>query len=113
MLADLGCFAVGACLLVCRTGGLEAGIALHSVNNVLLFAAVIGFGGWQEAFVDTDTTSTPAAFAVSALAEVAAVALLWGQARRRGIGHRYHPAGMRTGERPRPVSAGFVAVHVP
>ncbi|MBN9607253.1 MAG: CPBP family intramembrane metalloprotease [Actinomycetales bacterium] len=36
-LADVGLFGLAACYLVWRTGGLEAGIAWHSVNNIVSF----------------------------------------------------------------------------
>jgi hypothetical protein len=48
----------GACSLADR-GGLEAGIAMHAVNNVLTFFVVVIFGGWSQAFVGTQTSGTP------------------------------------------------------
>ena len=48
---SIGCFAMAAGIAAYRTGGLEAGIAMHAVNNVLAFGAVLIFGGWDEAFV--------------------------------------------------------------
>ena len=51
ILGSIGCLAVAAGIAAYRTGGLEAGIAMHAVNNVLAFGAVLMFGGWDEAFV--------------------------------------------------------------
>lgn len=110
ILADLGCFAVGACVLAWRTGGLEAGIALHSVNNVLLFVVVVVFGGWEEAFVTEQTTSTPLAFAVSAAIEVAVVALLWWQAGRAGVRRTSSPPPSPTRPALGSGSTGFLAL---
>ncbi|KGN39500.1 CPBP family intramembrane glutamic endopeptidase [Knoellia subterranea] len=89
---ELGCFAVAGCWLAWRTGGLEAAIALHVVNNLLITFTGILLGGLDESYVDTTSTGSP----VSALMNVAATALvtavlLW-LARRRGIA----PRGWRT-----------------
>ncbi len=41
---DRFAFGLIAGILVVRTGGLEAGIALHALNNLVAFALAIGFG---------------------------------------------------------------------
>lgn len=119
VLADLGFFALVATAMVWRTGGLEAGIALHALNNTLLFVAVLGFGGWEESFVDGQTTSTPGAFGVSAGLQLLALALVWWQARRGTIDPRYRsplPVPAAGPGWPGPAegsySSGFVAGHV-
>ena len=48
-----------------RTGGLEAGIAMHAINNLLAFGTVLTLGGWEEAFVGPTTEGTPAIFLLS------------------------------------------------
>ena len=46
---DIGSLAVAACWLAWRTGGIEAGIALHVVNNLAVtFAVGILLGGLEE-----------------------------------------------------------------
>lgn len=101
VLANIGCLTVAACLATWRTGGLEAAIALHAVNNVLAFAAVILFGGWQDAFVGADTEGTLGQFAVAAVVHGLALALIWWQAGRVGLPHLSRPAS------PAPPPAAF------
>ena len=74
-----------------RTGGLEAAIVIHAVNNVLTLGSVILFGGWEEAFVDTETTGTPMMLLVTLLVEGGALALLLWQAKRAGVQSLYQP----------------------
>ena len=75
-----------------RTGGLEAGIAMHAVNNVLAFGVVLLFGGWEEAFVGTDTKGAPAVLILALLVHGGALALILWQARRIGLQTVYRPA---------------------
>ncbi|GAA2092525.1 CPBP family intramembrane metalloprotease [Microlunatus panaciterrae] len=91
VLADLGLFAVVAAIATWRTGGLEAGIAIHAVNNMSVFFTVILFGGWEDAFVGENTTSTPLALGISALVNGVALALILWQAKRAGIQRLYQP----------------------
>jgi membrane protease YdiL (CAAX protease family) len=92
VLGDIGCFAVVACLATWRTGGLEAGIALHAVNNLLAFFVTIVFGGWQNAFVGADTKGTPVQFGLSLLVHGIALALIWWQAGRQGLPYLSRPS---------------------
>lgn len=91
VLADLGLFALVAAVATWRTGGLEAAIVIHAVNNVSIFFVVILFGGWEDAFVGADTTSTPQALAVSAVVTGAALAVILWQAKRQGIQRLHQP----------------------
>lgn len=83
--ADLAVFALIAGLLTWRTGGLEAAIALHAVNNVIALGSALLLGGFGDGFVDSDTAGSPAQF-VSALAvQGIACWLLWRQAGKAGL----------------------------
>lgn len=91
VLADLGFFAAAATILVWRTGGLEAGIAIHAVNNVMIFILVITLGGFEDAFVGAETTGTWQAALTTLVVQGAAVALIVWQAKRVGLDRRYRP----------------------
>ena len=91
VIADLSLFALTAGILTWRTGGLEAAIVIHAVNNVAAFFVVILLGGWQQAFVGADTKSTFSAFAVSLLVHAVVLTLILWQAKRAGIERRYLP----------------------
>lgn len=89
---ELGSLAVAGCWLAWRTGGLEAVIVLHIVNNLLIMAAGILFGGLEESFVDGTSEGSPVSAAMNAVATAIVTVLLLWLARRRGIA----PAGWRT-----------------
>jgi membrane protease YdiL (CAAX protease family) len=59
IMLDLAITAVVCCLLAARTGGLEAPIAMHALNNVVGMAGAVFFGGWAEGFVDEHARGTP------------------------------------------------------
>ncbi|MCA0307378.1 MAG: CPBP family intramembrane metalloprotease [Actinobacteria bacterium] len=61
--------------LAMRTGGLEAGIALHVVNNLLTFGYAALSGTMVETFSDRQATWASLAWAVGGFAASAAVAL--------------------------------------
>lgn len=90
--ASVGLFAVVAAWLTWRTGGLEAAIALHIVNNLMIF--LLG----SVAVVDANATSgSPVDLLGSAAAMLvfAVVADRW--ARRRGITRTASPAAVARG----------------
>ena len=91
ILGSIGCFAVAAGVAAYRTGGLEAGIAMHAVNNMLAFGVVLVVGGWEEAFVGADSQGTPAVLLLSVLSQGGALALVLWQAKRHGIQSRFQP----------------------
>lgn len=91
VVGDLAVFALTAGIATWRTGGLEAGIAIHAVNNVGLFFVVILTGGWEDAFVGQSTKSTFSAFAISLVVHALALTLILWQAKRAGIERRYLP----------------------
>jgi uncharacterized protein len=92
VLGSIACFAVVSGLAAWRTGGLEAGIAMHAVNNVLAFTAVVLFGGWSEAFDKTETTGTPVMLLVAVVVNGCALALILWQAKRVGLQRYYQPS---------------------
>lgn len=97
ILIDLGGIAVACVYLTWRTGGLEAAVALHTTNNVVVFFLGILTGTVSESYVDNTTTGTPEQALVSvAVSALATVLLLW-QAKRVGV-HRAVPASV--GARP-------------
>lgn len=91
ILADLAAFSVAATVMTWRTGGLEAAIVLHTVNNIGISVITTLIGGWDEAFVGEETRGTPLTFTVSLVLNAIAVALVWWQARRTGIDRFYRP----------------------
>jgi uncharacterized protein len=93
---SIGCMAIAAGVAAYRTGGLEAAIAMHAVNNVLAIGAVLMFGGWDEAFVGADTQGTPAVLVLAILVHGGALALILWQARRHGIQSHYQPQVVST-----------------
>lgn len=82
---DLAVFACAASYLTWRTGGLEAAIALHIVNNLLAIGLSIFLGGFESGFVSEDTTGSPVQVLVSLVVTSIAVALVLWQARRGDI----------------------------
>lgn len=110
--ADLAVFAVASCILLWRTGGLEASVALHASNNITIMIATILFGGWDQAFVNANSQGSPLAPLVTLVVNAIAVTLILWQAKRRGIQRIYRPAALppqrvrarrcRTGPRRRP-----------
>lgn len=88
VLIDLGSFATAAVLLTWRTGGLEAAVALHIVNNVIVLVLSILTTGLQDAFVSPDTTSDPVTTVVSVVALTITSSVIWWLAGRRGVARR-------------------------
>ena len=105
ILGSIGCLAVAAGIAAWRTGGLEAGIAMHAINNLLVFGAVLTLGGWEEAFVDPATEGTPAIFLLSVGVHAIALALILWQARRVGLQRQYQPKLPTAPASPTPVAA--------
>lgn len=91
ILLDLGVFGAAASLVTWRTGGLEAGIAIHAVNNVSLFVVTTTVGGYADSFVETDTTGDPVSVLWTIAIQAIAVALILWQARRAQITRVFTP----------------------
>jgi hypothetical protein len=92
ILIDLGSFAAAMVLLTWRTGGLEAAVALHMVNNVIVLILSILTTGLQDAFITTDTTSDPVTTVVSFVALSITTAAIWWLAGKRGVARRTAPS---------------------
>jgi len=92
VLGSIGCLAVAGCLATWRTGGLEAAIAMHAVNNILVFFVTVLLGGWANAFVGADTTGTFLQFALSVVVHGIALALIWWQAKKHDLPYLSKPA---------------------
>lgn len=88
VLLDLGAMAVAACYLTWRTGGLEAAIVLHVVNNMVITIGLTLLGGLQDAYVTEETTSSASGGGVSVAATVVITLVLLELAKRSGIAPR-------------------------
>lgn len=85
ILLDLGVFAVAAVILTWRTGGLEAAVALHVVNNVVIIVFGTLTGLDKESYVTDAAQGDPLSTLLSAtVVTLATVLLLW-QAKRAGV----------------------------
>jgi uncharacterized protein len=91
ILGTIACLGLAAGIATWRTGGLEAAIAIHAVNNVLSFVVVMIFGGWSKAFVGPQTTGTPMMLVLALAVSGIALGLVLWQAKRAGIQPNYQP----------------------
>ena len=82
---EIGTLAVFGCYLAWRTGGLEAVLVIHIVNNVLITVTGALFGGLEESYVDTTSTGSPLSALSAVLATGVVTAVLLWLGRRRGI----------------------------
>ena len=85
IVAELSSLAVFGCYLAWRTGGLEAVVVIHVVNNLLITVTGALLGGLDESYIDPTTTGSPVSAAMSVVATALVSALLLWGARRRGI----------------------------
>lgn len=85
ILLDLSAFAVAAVWLTWRTGGLEAAVALHVVNNVVVIAFGNVVGTVTDSYVDPSTSGSPLTSLVSVVFSAGCAALLGWQATRAGV----------------------------
>lgn len=77
-------FGMVACLLVWRTGGLEAAIAMHTVNNLISFYALVLTGQIDQPIQMTNVSGGPEML-LPILAGVVVVLILNAWRRRRGV----------------------------
>ena len=92
IIIELGTLAVAGCWLAWRTGGLEAVIVLHVVNNVLIMVTGILLGGLEASYVSGESEGSPVSAGMNVVATALVTAVLLWLARRRGIA----PRGWRT-----------------
>lgn len=83
-------FGLVAGTLVLLTGGLEAGIAMHVLNNLFAFGLALAFGDMTESLTPTDGTWW--AIPVTLTQSLCYLLLTWWAARRLGIAGRADPA---------------------
>ncbi len=83
LFADRFGFGVVASILVWRTGGLEAAVAVHALNNMVIFVPTVLTGGLADALLVTDATF--AQFALDMVALSLLVVVLDRLARRRRL----------------------------
>lgn len=88
---DLMGMATGMVILTWRTGGLEAAVVLHAVNNLFAIGYAILFGNLADSFIGTDTKSDAATTLVSWAAVAVATGMLLGLARWRGVERTVRP----------------------
>ena len=91
VLADLAAFSLTASFLTWRTGGLEAAIVLHTVNNVGIGIIANLVGGFEESFVGGETRGAPLTLAISLLMYGITIVLVLWQARRSAVDRRFRP----------------------
>lgn len=82
-LLDVFVFGIAASLVVWRTGGLEAGIAMHSVNNVAIFLLLAS--GSLGTTVNEVTAGSPVSLGISIVTMALWVLWMSWLARRRGL----------------------------
>ena len=66
ILADLTVFSLCAVFLMWYTGGVEAAIAMHASNNMVILT-IEAFSNTSDSLISEETTSTPASFLVSTI----------------------------------------------
>ena len=113
ILGTIACLGLAAGIATWRTGGLEAAIAIHAVNNVLSFFVVMIFGGWSEAFVRPQSTGTPMMLVLALVVSGIALALVLWQARRAGIQPYYQPLKRPVNQTGLPPAAGYPVSRYP
>ncbi len=91
ILGSIGCLAVASGIATQRTGGLEAGIAMHAVNNVLIGIFTTLYGGYADSLVDQNTEGDPIQFVTAVVVHALALALVLWQARKHKIDPYYRP----------------------
>ncbi len=85
ILIELASLAGYGCYLAWRTGGLEAVLVIHVVNNLFITVSGALLGGLEESYVDQTTTGSPMSAGMSLVVTGLATALLLWGARRRGV----------------------------
>jgi hypothetical protein len=92
VLLDLAVFALANCILIWRTGGIEAAVVLHAANNMVGMIGTIFLGGWAEGFVDDNSVGKPEDLLLTILVTSVTVPLVLRAAKRNGVQSAYQPA---------------------
>lgn len=86
IIVSLAAMAVAACWMTWRTGGLEAAVAFHTVNNVVIIVGQAAFGVPLMAnMVDSGTTGSVLGAALGIVSSLVAMGVVEVLARRQGI----------------------------
>lgn len=85
ILADLALFAIAVSVVTWRTGGLEAAVALHTCNNMVVLHFGLILGGFEDSIIRPGTTGSPLAVMFTLIVQAAAVTLVWWYAKRRRV----------------------------
>lgn len=88
VLLDLGAFAAATVVITWRTGGLEAAIAMHVVNNLIVLIIAVLTTGFDDTFITPETTSDPLTTITSAVTFTITTAAIWWLAGKRGVARR-------------------------
>ncbi len=91
ILLDLVIFAAVATLVTWWTGGLEAAVAVHAVNNVLGLLLAIAFGQLSSSFITPESAGAPVQTLVSGAVSILGGAVIVGLARWRRLERCYRP----------------------
>lgn len=91
ILLSLSITALGTCFVTWRTGGLEAAVVLHAVNNMTGFIYSLLFGGWNEGIINQTSAGDPREVLVTTAIFLVTVPLILWLARRHGIQRVYQP----------------------
>jgi membrane protease YdiL (CAAX protease family) len=89
LFADRFTFGAVACWLAWRTGGLEAGIALHAVNNLTVFGFTLAEGALADSL--TVTEASPGAVVLDVVTLVVTALIIAALARRRHVVRLFTP----------------------
>lgn len=95
LFTDRFAFGAIATWLVWRTGGLEAGIAMHTVNNLIAFGFSIGYGDLEDSVNVSTAGAVEVGLDVAVLGLSALVLVLL--ARRRGMTRKVPPGWPQAG----------------
>lgn len=85
VLLDLGVFSVSALVMVWRTGGIEAAIAMHAVSNTVVMCSGAVLGGLRGSFISQETTASWDVLLVSVITQALCLVVVFWAAGRFGI----------------------------
>jgi len=107
--ADLAVSATAWVYLAWRTGGLEAGVAVHTINNCTLMLTSLALGGFEKGFVSAETQGSWFSLSISMGTTGLAVLVITWQARRLNIQRWFDPRA--AGSLPATTAVGSAGVY--